>query len=180
MGMMGAGRAIDPDTPAVVGELEAAEAFEGFFRGESERVFRALWLVTGNRAEAEEITQDAFLAAWERWDRVAAMENPAGYVYRTAMNRFRKRYRRAVLAARKTVRSELRVDDFSAADDREIVRSTLATLTPRQRAAVVMTELLSFTSEEAGQVLGIRAGTVRTLVAQGRRAFRLSLEADDA
>ena len=76
MSMMGAGRAIDPEAPAAVGSLEAAESFEAFFRQESERVFRALWLVTGNPAEAEEITQDAFLASWERWDRVSAMDNP--------------------------------------------------------------------------------------------------------
>src|SRR5262245_34065361 len=172
MSAMEAGRSEEP----AVASLGPAVDFEAFFRTESERVFRALWLVTGNRAEAEEITQDAFLAAWERWDRVSAMENPAGYVYATAMNLFRKRYRRAALAARKVVRPELRADDFAVAEDREIGRSTLAKLTPRQRAAIVMTELLSFSSEEAGAILGVRAGTVRSLVTQGRHAFRDSME----
>ena len=178
--MMGAGRAIDPEAPATIGSLEAAESFEAFFRQESERVFRALWFVTGNPAEAEEITQDAFLASWERWDRVSVMQNPTGYVFQTAMNLFRKRYRRAVLATRKVVRPTLRSDDFTAADDREVVRATLATLTPRQRAAIVMTDLLSFSSEETGRILGIRAGTVRSLVAQGRQSFRMTLEVEDA
>jgi RNA polymerase sigma-70 factor (ECF subfamily) len=179
MVMMGADSAVGPETTSSE-PLEAAVTFEAFFRVQSEQVFRALWLVTGNRAEAEEITQDAFLAAWERWDRVSAMENPTGYVFRTAMNLFRKRYRRAVLATRKAVRPALRADDFAAAEDREVVRATLAVLTPRQRAAIVMTELLSFSSEETGQVLGIRAGTVRSLVAQGRQTFRTALEGDDA
>jgi len=177
--MMGADSAVGPEAPSTE-PFEAAVTFEEFFRGSSERVFRALWLVTGNRAEAEEITQDAFLAAWERWDRVSGMENPTGYVFRTAMNLFHKRYRRARLAARKILRPALRVDEFEAAEDREVVRATLATLTPRQRAAIVMTDLLSFSSEEAGQVLGIRAGTVRSLVAQGRQTFRGALEGDDA
>jgi RNA polymerase sigma-70 factor (ECF subfamily) len=168
-------RSADTEEPLV-----SAVTFEAFFRLESDRVFRALWLITGNQTEAEEITQDAFLAAWERWDRVSAMENPTGYVYRTAMNLFRKRYRRALLAARKAVRPESREDEFAAADDRELIRSTLATLTPRQRAAIVMTELLSFSSEEAGQALGIRPGTVRSLVTQGRRTFRAALEGEDA
>ena len=38
--------------------------------------------------------QDAFLSVWERWDRVGEMDDPLGYLYRTAMNLFRKRYRR--------------------------------------------------------------------------------------
>ena len=45
--------------------------------------------------------QDAFLALWERWDRVGAMEDPTGYLYRTSMNVFRKRGRRAALVARR-------------------------------------------------------------------------------
>ena len=70
----------------------------------SQSLYAHLCLITGNRAEAKELSQDAFLKVWERWDRVAGMEKPIGYLYRTAMNLFRKRYRRAVLALRKTER----------------------------------------------------------------------------
>jgi DNA-directed RNA polymerase specialized sigma24 family protein len=75
----------------------------------------------GNRAEAEELAQDAFLKVWERWDRVADMEEPVGYLYRTAMNLFRKRYRRVGVALRKTVSVELREDEFATAEDRSVV-----------------------------------------------------------
>jgi RNA polymerase sigma factor (sigma-70 family) len=167
-------------TTSATPDLGAALSFEEFFAAESQQLFRRMWLVTGNRAESEEITQDAFLALWERWDRVAALEDPTGYLYRTAMNMFKKRYRRAVLAARRVVRPSLRADDFAAADDRAVVRHALGELTPRQRAALVLTGILSFTSEEAGDMLGIRPGTVRTLASQGRAAFRQLLEADDA
>lgn len=56
--------------------------------------------MTGNRQEAEEIMQDAFVAIWERWDRVGPMDDPTGYLYRTAMNRHRSGRRRAARAAR--------------------------------------------------------------------------------
>lgn len=160
--------------------FDATASFEAFFERESEALFRRLWLITGNRADAEEIAQDAFLALWERWDRVSSLEDPTGYLYRTAMNLFRKRYRRAVLAARKRIRPALRNDDFEDADDREVVRRTLASLSPRQRAALVLTELLSFDSAEAGRLLGVRPGTVRTLASQGRESFRHLMEAGDA
>lgn len=46
--------------------LEASRSFETFYDAESRTLFRRLWLVTGNRAEAEELMQDAFLKVWER------------------------------------------------------------------------------------------------------------------
>jgi DNA-directed RNA polymerase specialized sigma24 family protein len=59
--------------------------------------------VTGNSAEDEEIMQDAFLALWERWYRVGAINDPTAYLYRTAMNLFRRRSRRAALALRRAL-----------------------------------------------------------------------------
>ena len=49
------------------------------------------------------------------------MDDPVGYLYRTAMNLFRKRYRRAVLAIRRSIGLAPSQDDFADADDREIV-----------------------------------------------------------
>ncbi|HEU4356119.1 MAG TPA: sigma-70 family RNA polymerase sigma factor [Actinomycetota bacterium] len=168
-----------PDASAL-GPLEASRSFESFYDGESRLLFRRLWLVTGNRAEAEELMQDAFLRVWERWDRVGRMDDPVGYLYRTAMNLFRKRYRRAVLAIRLSVGLTHAQDDFADADDRQTVRRVLATLPPRQRAALVLTEMLGFTPKEAGDALGVKASTVRSLSRQGRESFRRLMEVDDA
>ena len=54
--------------------MTEAETFEEFFEGHRRQLFGALCLITGNRFEAEEITQEAFVRVWERWDRVAAMD----------------------------------------------------------------------------------------------------------
>jgi RNA polymerase sigma-70 factor, ECF subfamily len=160
--------------------LEASRTFEAFYEAEARTLFRRLWLVTGNRAEAEELMQDAFLRVWQRWDRVSGMDDPVGYLYRTAMNLFRKRYRRAALAVRRTVGLAPSRDDFSDADDRHVVRHVLATLPPRQRAALVLTEMLGFTSKEAGDALGVTDATIRSLTRHGRDAFRKVMEVDDA
>jgi DNA-directed RNA polymerase specialized sigma24 family protein len=50
-------------------DLEASRTFEAFYEAEAKILFRRLWLVTGDRAEAEELMQDAFLVVWQRWDR---------------------------------------------------------------------------------------------------------------
>lgn len=146
-------------------------SFDEFFAGESQTLYRRMRLVTRNHHEAEEVVQDAFLSLYERWDRVAGLPDPVGYLYRTAFNVWKKRSRRAARAIRNAV-SPSESDDFEAADTRTVVGEALRHLTPRQRAAIVLTELMGLSSEEAGQILGIRAVTARVLASQARASLR--------
>lgn len=150
-------------------------SFEVFFDREARTLFRRLCAVTGNSAEAEEVMQDTFLALFERWERVGRMDDPTGYLYRTAMNQFRKRTRRAALALRRTFALAPEPMPFSEIDEQLDVVAALRELTPRQRAALVLTEVLGYTSEEAGAALGISAGTVRGLASRGRSTIRLQM-----
>lgn len=150
-------------------------AFEGFYMANERRLFRALYVVTGNRHEAEEVMQMAFVKVWERWDRVAALDDPSGYLFRTAFNTQRSMARRAIRSARKLVES--RIDPQSppepqdVAEDRDLVTRSLASLTPRQRHAVVLTALLGFSPTEAALIMRIQPATVRVLVSQARTAL---------
>jgi RNA polymerase sigma-70 factor (ECF subfamily) len=159
--------------PEVVGaEVAEARSFEEFFGSEHARLYGALCLVTGDRHEAEEIMQDAFLRLWERWDRVSGLDDPSAYLFRTAMNVFRNRYRRATLAVRRTVSLAPTEDSFATVEDRDAIVRALRDLAPDQRAAVVLTGYVGLSSEEAGRALGMRAGTVRTIATRARAAIR--------
>jgi RNA polymerase sigma-70 factor (ECF subfamily) len=155
-------------------------SFEEFFHVERDRLFRVMFVITKNRQEAEDLSQEAFARVWERWDAIGAMENPTGYLHRTAMNLFRSRYRRALLAARRGIGNAAAKDAYEAIDERQVALQALGTLTPRQRAAIVLTEVLQYTAEEAGSMLGIRAATVRALHFQARSALKSSGRMSDA
>ena len=156
-------------------EIPPDERFERFFEANHGRLFSALCLITGNRAEAEELMQEAFLKLWERWDRVAGLEDPVGYLYRTAMNTFRKRYRRALLALRRAIRPSETPDALGAVDDRDLVVRALRRVSPEQRAALVLTALRDYSSEEAAAILGTSAANVRMLASRARAQIRASM-----
>jgi RNA polymerase sigma-70 factor (ECF subfamily) len=160
--------------------VDQSASFEEFFHLQRDRLFRVMFVITKNRQEAEDLSQDAFARVWERWDTVGAMENPAGYLHRTAMNLFRSRYRRALFAARRGIGIATQEDAYEAVDDRQVALQALDSLAPRQRAAIVLTEVLRYTAEEAGSMLGIRAATVRALHLQARSALKSNREATDA
>lgn len=167
--------------PAHVRPAEPAEsAFEDLFEREHAQLYRAMYLITGSPQESEELMQDAFLRVWERWDRVRDMENPAAYLCRVAVNGARSRGRRMALAAKRTLALTPTGDPFEAADLRDELLRALKTLTARQRIALVLTDFLDLSSEEAAEMLGVTAGTVRALASHGRSALRIKIGADDA
>jgi RNA polymerase sigma factor (sigma-70 family) len=154
--------------------------FDDFFREEHERLFKSLYFVTGSRADAEELMQDAFLRLWERWDRIDTIDDPTGYLFRVALNGFRMRRRRAATAIRRAVPVPEIRDVFREAEMRADVRTLLLGCTPRQRAALVLVDLLGYPSEQAARILHVRPSTVRVLVSKGRRALQAREGARDA
>lgn len=155
---------------------ESTGSFEDFFDAERARLFGALSVMTGNRHEAEEIMQDAFLKLWERWERVSAMDEPVGFLYRTAMNLYRKRLRRAAVAMRKATNLLPPDDALAAVEARDEATRLLRTLTPREREALVLTAYLGYSTEEAGTLLGIKANTVRVLTSRARASLKQAEE----
>lgn len=154
-------------------------AFEGFFLAEKDRLLQVMCVITGSRSEAEDITQEAFTHLFERWERVATMENPVGYLHRAAMNQFRSRHRRAAVALRRAVAIGPARDVFAEVDDRDLAMRALGSLPPRQRAALVLTEALGYSGEEAGRLLGVQATTVWALTHQARAALATMEEPDE-
>jgi RNA polymerase sigma-70 factor (ECF subfamily) len=153
---------------------EAPLDFSAFFNAEHRGVLKALFFVTGNRADAAELTQDAFLKVWERWDQLQGIADLRGYLFRVALNGSRMRARAARRATRRLVPIATSRDPFDEVNLREDVRQMLLDLSPRQRAALVLLDLYDYGSEEAGRIMGIRPSTVRALATQGRAVLRAS------
>jgi RNA polymerase sigma factor (sigma-70 family) len=146
--------------------------FATFFAEEQGHLFKALYFVTGNRADASELMQEAFLKLWERWDQIEQIDDPTAYLFRVALNGFRMRARAARRAAKRVIVTDTTVDPFDEVNVREDVHRMLLALAPRQRAALVLLDLYGYGSKEAARIMGIRPSTVRALASQGRAALR--------
>jgi RNA polymerase sigma-70 factor, ECF subfamily len=159
--------------PIVVGVRQTL-SFEGFYMANERRLFRAIFVLTGSRQEAEDLAQHAFCKVWERWDKVSELDDPVGYLFRTAFNAHHSATRRAVRAARKVVDVVAHSapppapEPADLAADRDHVARALAQLTPRQREAVMLTPLLDRDVDDAARIMRIRPTTVRVLVSQAR------------
>lgn len=98
-----ASRGISPLEVKTVVPDEVAPPLEfgEFFRAEYPGLVRAFYVLTANQSEAEELAQEAMARAYERWERVGAMESLAGYLYRIGVNVNRHRLRHLGVRARR-------------------------------------------------------------------------------
>lgn len=148
----------------VIGELpmmvvESALDFDAFYRTARPSVGRALALTLHDIDLATDSVDEAMVRAYQRWDHVSRLDNPAGWVYRVGLNHARSRLRRLLRrmppSAASTAHSELTVADPAIA-------LALDDLSIDHRAVVVCRLLLGWSEAETADALAIRPGTVKS------------------
>jgi RNA polymerase sigma-70 factor (ECF subfamily) len=161
-------------------EAPGLSGFEAFFEHNYVRLARALYLLTGDAAEAEDEAQEAMVRVYERWDRVSTMASPEGYLFRTAMNLNRSWRRRLRSERRRFVDAPRVREPHETAEAGDQLARALASLPPAQRRALILVEWLGMTDQEAGDALGIRPVSVRVRISRAKSALRANEVTDDA
>jgi RNA polymerase sigma factor (sigma-70 family) len=145
-------------------------SFEAFYRSHVDRVYRALALTLGNVELAREATDEAMARAYARWDRLAAYDNPGGWVFRVGSNWatswWQKLRRERPMPDQPT--------DAGYADDPSgrFALETVGRLPRPQRAVVVCRIMLELSTIETATALGIAEGTVKSRLARGLATLR--------
>ena len=151
----------------------SAEAMEELFRRHWPRAHRAAWLVVHDAAAAEDVAQEAFLAAVRSLDRFDRRRPFGPWLHRIVVNRAidharARDVRREVPADAVTEASASGAGSCGPSDE---VVAALAALAPEQRAVIVMRHLLGFTPGEIARVLGLPRGTVNSRLRRGLDAL---------
>jgi RNA polymerase sigma factor (sigma-70 family) len=119
-----------------------------------------------------EVTAETIGWAWEHWDRVAAMDNATGYLYRVGQSAARRHVRWA--RRQVDLPAEPRWDDSPAMQGD--VFDALARLKPDHRVAVLLVHGYSFTYREVADLLGVSEAAVTNYVHRGLARLRSILE----
>ncbi|WP_106401777.1 SigE family RNA polymerase sigma factor [Actinocorallia populi] len=160
------------------------EAFRRFVAERSAALLRLAYLLTADRAGAEDLVQNALVKAYLRWRNIES--NPEAYVRRVLVTvaaderrRAHRRHETAMEALPETVDG---TDPYAGIDGNVRLRSALASLPSRQRAAVVLRHWVGLEVAEVAELLGCSAGTVRSQTLRGleklREAYGLAVEGE--
>jgi len=143
--------------------------FRDLYEREFTPVLRAVFALAGDRALAEDATQEAFARALARWRRIGTHPAPAGWVTTTALNVARRQLRR------KPESSSTRQDRAQDEDERLSLHDAIRALSPRQQEAVVLHYLVDLPVAEVATVMGVDEGTVKTHLSRARTAIAAAL-----
>ena len=153
-------------TPIAVPAADAAEIeFDLFFRHQMSRLMGQAYVLAGDAAGAQDLVQESFLRAWQRWDDVRRMNDPEAWLRRVMYNLAVSQWRRS----RKLV--PLGELEQSVSDEHPEAGALAAALRslPRQQAqAIVLFDAAGLSAVEVARELNVPEGTVRSWLSRGR------------
>jgi RNA polymerase sigma-70 factor (sigma-E family) len=152
-----------------------AEGFAQFVEARERALQRTAYLLTGDWALAEDLVQTALARAWPRWERIQRRDDPEIYVRRVMVNTWATWSRRRWRGERPSAA----VPDSAATGDvaeevtvRIGLREALGSLTPRQRAVLVLRVYDDLSEAQVADVLNCAVGTVKATMSQALAKLR--------
>jgi RNA polymerase sigma-70 factor (ECF subfamily) len=155
----------------------ADDGFTVFFQGAYPRIVAQLRLLTGDRAAAEDLAQEAFIRAAARWRQIARYDQPEAWVrttaFRLAIDQLRRAGRHRRLVARLGVQRE--PDAALLPQDRVVVEALLRLPLPL-REVLVLHHCLDLPVETVAAQAGVNVGTVKSRLSRGRERLAALLD----
>jgi RNA polymerase sigma-70 factor (ECF subfamily) len=166
-------------TPAAAtyrGEAESsAHDFDEFYAAKFDVLRAQIYAYVGDRAEAQDLVQEAFCRAYGKWKKICRYEDPYAFVRRVAWNLATSRLRRQKTSMNFLRRQrEENVDGPSP--DRVALAAALAKIPPQLRKAVVLHYLAHLSVAEIAEQEDVAEGTVKSWLSRGRAALASHLQ----
>jgi RNA polymerase sigma-70 factor (ECF subfamily) len=159
--------------------MARGEPFEAFFRREYQPVLGLAFVLCRSRADAEELTMDAFEAALRNWPTVSRLDAPGAWVRKVVSNSSVSRFRRLSAEARARLRLSGAVEPSALdATGHAEVWEAVRRLSRRQAQVVALFYVEGFSRAEVAQVLGLSEESVKTHLERARRQLEEELGDD--
>jgi RNA polymerase sigma-70 factor (sigma-E family) len=140
---------------------------------------RLAYLLTGDRALAEDLVQDAFVKVIGRFHDLRNRDAFWWYLRRTVVNLSNSHFRRRRVERAWLQRERPEIhSDLPDVAERERLRLALARLRPQQRAAIVLRYFEDLPERDTAEILGVAVGTVKSMVSRGMDTLREELGRD--
>jgi RNA polymerase sigma-70 factor (ECF subfamily) len=181
--VMMSNRRVSPEIDAVL--LAAQELQNRFISDNLQRIFRLIYRIVGNVADAQDLTQEAFIKALQRQDQLKDLEKATHWLSRIASNTAIDFLRRAgkvnfceidSLAEPLSEPTENPEQAVLRSEHRAYLEEGLAVLTDRERTALLLRDVEGLAADEVAEQMNCSKATVRSHIANARIKFKRYIE----
>ncbi len=155
---------------------ESREAFKSYVSARSAALLRTAYMLTGNKADAEDLLQTALAKTYLSWDSIRDRESVDAYVRRIMLNTrtswWRRRRHVSEFATDELPETAVGHDETDRVALHDAMWSALADLPKRQRAMVVLRYYEDLSEAETAAALGVSVGTVKSTTARALAKLR--------
>lgn len=137
------------------------------------------YALSGDMATAEDLSQEAFMAAFRRWEEVGAIDHPGAWVRRVVANKSVSRFRRVVAEGRAFLRFGPDPVGASPSVDSLAVWTAMRKLPRRQAEVIVLVYFSGLSHAEAAEVMGCSVETARTHLKRAKTQLAAWLRDDE-
>lgn len=156
------------------------ESFDSFYKREFRSVVGLAYVLSGRSRAAEDLAQDAFLAAFRQWERIAGYDDPGAWVRRVVSNRAVSRIRRSAAEARAVIRLGGEDHTVPEADPDAIhLWAEVRRLPTRQAQVIALKYYDGQPISDIARILGCSDTTVKTHLERAKSALARRLQKDE-
>ncbi|MFI5496925.1 sigma-70 family RNA polymerase sigma factor [Actinoplanes sp. NPDC051859] len=152
--------------------------FEEFYSGTRHRLVTYLYAMTGDRAEAQDAAQEAYVRAWQRWSTVSTYDNPEAWLRNVASRLCMNHWRKARNRVAAYLRHGTGPDVDAPSENTVALIAALKRLPVADRQVITMYHLMDLSVAEVAAQTGLPVNTVKTRLSRGRRALAGLLDTD--
>ena len=148
--------------------MRSEAEFTALYQARFSDLSAQLYAYTGDAAEAQDVVQEAFVRAWQRWHKIGEYDDPVAWVRRVAWNLATSRHRRVAVVRRFLSRATPPEHHPETSADHVALVSALRQIPERQRQAMVMHYLADMSVADIAREIGVADGTVKSWLHRGR------------
>ena len=150
---------------------EKVATFDSFYPGTNRRVLHQMYAMTGNLADAQELVQDAYARAWQRWSSVSTFDDPEAWVRTVAWRLAASRWRKTKNGVSAMLSHGPPEHTPEPSIDNVALVTALKAIPEAQRRAVILHHLGGLSVAEVAHETGSPEGTVKARLSRGRAAL---------
>lgn len=166
-----------------------ATAFDQLIIGQQHRVIALAWRLLGNQDDARDAAQESFLRLYKNLDKFDPTKDFSGWLYCIVVNVCRDIARKRKSSGQASLEAEFEAGKLREpasnhntevaamlSQEHALLARALATLTERERAAIVLRDLEGLATEEVARILGTKPATVRSQISSARSKIKIFRE----